>query len=273
MNDEKFGKQVEDLIIYRTTADLKETDTAMTDAEGRSYTTLQSYLERNAERQDKKVYYATDPTAQQAYIDLHTQQGLEVIFLDTFIDTHFVSFLEYNQQEVKFLRVDADLDERLLEKETEAEIVDPKTNKTRSDLVKELFQKALGNNQVTIRTEALKTENAASAPPAMVLLSEELRRLRDMNAMMNQGDFKFPETYTLVVNTNHPLIRNLASLEQGAIIGPGGSSPSQELAEQICHYVYDLALMNQKALDAEGLKSFTERSNQVLTKLTELATR
>jgi molecular chaperone HtpG len=273
MNDEKFGKQVEELIIYRSTADLKETDAAMTDAEGRSYTTLKSYLERNAERQGQKVYYATDAAAQTAYIDLHTQQGLEVIFLDTFIDTHFVSFLEYNQQEVKFLRIDADLDERLLEKETEAEIVDPKTNKTRSDLIKQLFQQSLGNSQVTIRTEALKAENAATTPPAMVLLPEELRRMLEMNALMNQGDLKFPEAYTLLVNTNHPLIRNLATLEQGAIIGPDGASPSQELAEQICRYVFDLALMNQKGFDVEGLKSFTERSNQVLTKLTELATR
>jgi molecular chaperone HtpG len=50
-----------------------------------------------------------------------------------------------------------------------------------------------------------------------------------------------------------------------------GRSPSAELATQICEYVYDLALMAQKGFDAEGMKSFTERSNQVLTRLTELA--
>lgn len=73
------------------------------------------------------------------------------------------------------------------------------------------------------------------------------------------------------MNTSHPLIQNLASLSQGAIIQGGGESPSSQLASMICHHVYDLALMAQKGFDAEGMKDFVERSNQVLTKLTERA--
>jgi molecular chaperone HtpG len=60
-------------------------------------------------------------------------------------------------------------------------------------------------------------------------------------------------------------------LSQGAIIQGGGESPSAQLASMICHHVYDLALMAQKGFDAEGMKDFVERSNQVLTKLTERA--
>jgi molecular chaperone HtpG len=75
----------------------------------------------------------------------------------------------------------------------------------------------------------------------------------------------------LLVNTSHPLIQNLASLSQGAIIQGSGESPSTQLANMICHHVYDLALMAQKGFDAEGMKEFVERSNQVLTKLTERA--
>jgi len=71
-----------------------------------------------------------------------------------------------------------------------------------------------------------------------------------------------------VVNTAHPLIQNLTELSQGSIVQTGGQSPSGELANLICQHVYDLALMAQKGFDAEGMKSFVERSNQVLTRLT-----
>jgi molecular chaperone HtpG len=67
------------------------------------------------------------------------------------------------------------------------------------------------------------------------------------------------------------LIQNLANLSQGTIIQGEGESPSGQLVNLICQHVYDLALMNQKGFDAEGMKSFVERSNQVLTRLTERA--
>jgi molecular chaperone HtpG len=202
---------------------------------------------------------------------MHKSQGLEVLFMDSFIDTHFISFLEREYSDVKFSRVDSDIDETLIDKEKEAEIVDPATNKTRSEQVKEMFQKALNKPKVNIRTEALKSDSAEATPPAIVLLPEALRRMRDMTALLQQQAAEFPEEHVLLVNTSHPLIQNLASLSQGAIIQSGGESPSAQLANMICHHVYDLALMAQKGFDAEGMKDFVERSNQVLTKLTERA--
>ena len=134
-----------------------------------------------------------------------------------------------------------------------------------------MFQKAIGKPKVNIRTEALKSDVAEAAPPAIVLLPEALRRMRDMTALLQQQVAEFPEEHVLLVNTAHPLIQNLANLSQGAIIQGEGESPSAELASMICHHVYDLALMAQKGFDAEGMKEFVERSNQVLTKLTERA--
>ena len=66
------------------------------------------------------------------------------------------------------------------------------------------------------------------------------------------------------------MIQNLLNLNQGAIVTEG-QSPSAELANMICHHVYDLALMAQKGFDADGMKAFVDRSNQVLTKLTDRA--
>ena len=294
LNDDKFKKQIEDILIYRSTYEpttpKPETETpevqvqaeegdlwqdvnpkSETATSTQPYTTLKEYLERNQKRHENRVFYCTEPASQATYVALHKSQGLEVLFMDSFIDTHFISFLEREHQEVKFSRVDSDIDDTLIDKEKEAEIVDPTTNKTRSEQVKELFQKALNKPKVNIRTEALKSDAAEAAPPAIVLLPEDLRRMRDMMALVQQQAAEFPEEHVLLVNTAHPLIQNLANLSQGSIIQGGGESPSAQLASMICHHVYDLALMAQKGFDAEGMKEFVERSNQVLTKLTERA--
>ncbi len=300
LNDDKFKKQVEDIIIYRTTYEggkpqsNPETpavqvqseegdawqDVTPANAESdnpqpelsnskSSYTTLKEYLERNKERHENRVFYCSDEATQATYVQLHISQGLEVLFMDSFIDTHFISFLEREYPDVKFARVDADLDETLIDQDKAGEIVDPKTNKTRSEQIKELFEKAINKPKVNIRTEALKSDNPQGTPPAMVLLPEVLRRLREMTAMMQQQTSEFPEEHILVVNTAHPLIQNLANLSQGTILQGEGESPTGQLVNSICQHVYDLALMTQKGFDAEGMKSFVERSNQVLTHLTE----
>lgn len=226
---------------------------------------MKDYLERAKDRHANRVFYATDEVAQATYIALHQNQGLEVLFLDSFIDTHFISYLEREYTDVKFVRVDADLDASLIDANKSAEIIDPKTNKTRSELVQELFKKYLDKPKVTIRTESL----SGSAPPAMILLPEALRRLRDMTALLQQQKAEFPEEHTLVINTAHPLVENLVSLSQGGIIvQSAGDSPRQELMKNLCQHIYDLALMAQKGFDPESMKAFLDRASMVLTRLT-----
>jgi len=283
LNDDKFKKQVEDILIYRTTAKISDQpkvevqtqegdvwqETAQSNTiDGKTYTTLQEYLERNKARHENRVFYCTDEVTQATYVQLHTSQGLEVLFMDSFIDSHFVSFLEREYSHIKFSRVDAELDDTLIDKD-KSEIVDPTTNQTRGEQIKDLFQKALNKPKLTVRTEALKGD--AAAPPAMVLLPEHLRRMQEMSALLQQQATEFPEEHILLVNTSHPMIQNLISLSQGAIVTGASSSPSAELANMICHHVYDLALMAQKGFNADGMKAFVERSNQVLTKLTDRA--
>ncbi len=288
LNDEKFKEQVKDILIFRTTAKLAAIEEATkvevqteegdawaevsdhkpaTDANGNFYTTLKDYLDRNKDKHENRVFYATDEVSQATYIDLFKGQGLEVLFMDSFIDTHFVPSLENEFSEVKFVRVDADLDDTLLDKEKQSEIVDPATNKTRDDEIKEMFEKALGKPRVNIKPQALKGENS---PPAMVLLPEEARRMQEISALIQQKAMEFPEDHVLMVNTAHPLIQNLLGLSQSTILAADGqASPAGALAEMICNQVYDTALMAQKGFDAEGMKTFVERSNTLLTKLTE----
>ncbi|MEM6450281.1 MAG: molecular chaperone HtpG [Cyanobacteria bacterium P01_D01_bin.105] len=286
LNDDKFKKQVKDYVIFRSTADLagseepkvevetegdewSEVKKPAVDENGAAYTTITEYLERNQEKHENRIYYATDEVSQATYISLLKGQGLEVLFMDSFIDTHFVSFLEQEYSDVKFSRVDADLDDTLIDGDQDSEIVDATTNKTRSEQIKEVFTQALNRPQVTVRTEALKSNDSA-APPAIVLIPEELRRMQEMSAFLQQQGVQFPESHTLLVNTSHPLIQNVANLNQGSIVQTDGSdSPSAQLANLICEQVYDLALMAQKGFDADGMKAFTERSTNLLTQLTE----
>jgi len=300
LNDDKFKKQVEDILVYRTTwdgagqapaasgeasgstpevqvqsaegdawQDVTPAAATPTTTDGPQYTTLKAYLERNKERHPNRIFYCTDEVTQATYVGLHQKQGLEDLFMDSFIDTHFVSFLEREHSDVRFSRVDADLDDTLIDKDKETEIVDPKTNKTRSEQIKDLFAAALNKPKLIIRTEALKSSDVKGTPPAMVLLPEHLRRMQEMNALLQMQNTQFPEDHILLINTAHPLIQNLVALNQGAIVQSEGQSPSAQLASLICHHVYDLALMAQKGFDADGMKAFVERSTQVLTDLTD----
>jgi molecular chaperone HtpG len=288
IRDEKFKKQVEDLIIYRTTyqpdtapvaeAPKVEVQTAGDDAwsnvdnqqknaASEPYTTLQEYLARNKDKRENQVYYCSDPSTQNTFVELYKNQGLEVLFLDSFIDAnYFIPFLEREYSEVKFARVDSELDDTLVEDDKAQEIVDPTTNKTRSELLKELFEKALNKPRVNIKTQAIKSDNPQDTPPAMVLLPEAMRRMQEMAALMQEKTMAVPEDHVLMINTAHPLIQNLLDLNKGTIIQGGDNSNS--MVNLMCNYIYDLALMSQKAFDAEGMKAFIERSNQVLTNLT-----
>jgi molecular chaperone HtpG len=288
IRDEKFKKQVEDLIIYRTTyqpdvAEVAEApkvevqtagddawsnvDNPQNNAASEPYTTLQEYLARNKDKRENQVYYCSDPSTQNTFVELYKNQGLEVLFLDSFIDAnYFIPFLEREYSEVKFARVDSELDDTLVEDDKAQEIVDPTTNKTRSEILKELFEKALNKPRVNIKTQAIKSDNPQDTPPAMVLLPEAMRRMQEMAALMQEKTMAFPEDHVLMINTAHPLIQNLLDLNKGTIIQGGDNSNS--MVNLMCNYIYDLALMSQKAFDAEGMKAFIERSNQVLTNLT-----
>ena len=288
LKNEKFKKQVEDFIIYKTTyqadaateaAPKVEVQTSGDDewsnvsednTPSKPYTTLQEYRDRNKESQENRVFYCSDPSTQGTYVGLYKNQGLEVLFLDSFIDTnYFIPFLEREHSDLKFARVDSELDKNLVEDDKAQEIVDPTTNKTRNETIKEIFEKALNKPKVNIKTQSIKSEDPQGTPPAMVLLPEAMRRLQEMTALMQEKTMAFPEEHVLLINTSHPLIENILDLNKGAIVDASGHSQSGELVNLMCLHVYDLALMAQKAFDAEGMKAFVERSNKVLTRLTQ----
>jgi molecular chaperone HtpG len=243
MRDDKFFDKVKDQVIYRTTGEHK-------------YATLPEYLERAEESHAKKVYYANDEAAQATYLKLFKSQGIEVLLLDTLIDSHFIQFLEMKNSDVKFERVDSDVTENLLEEKRKVELAGPDEQKQQTEQAKKVFEKALKTDGLSIRVENLKDASV----PGMILLSEQTRRFKEMTRMMSKegelGDM-FAE-HTLMVNLKSPVVQNILGLDKA-----GRSEDATMLIEQI----YDLAMLTHKAFDKEHMEAFLERSNKILEKL------
>ena len=273
MEDEKFADQVADLVLFGTSASPTEQEPGEGESidpipgeGGKAYTTLAGYRTRLDAANDKRILYCTDEAGQAGALALWKSQGAEVLLADTFIDTQFIPWLEYRHEELKFQRVDSELDESLREKESEISDADGKDS---SEKLRDLFKAALANDKVTIQVQALKGDNS---PAALILLPEQMRRINDMGALMEQRLPGLPDHHVLLVNRKHPLVEGLLKLSAGSVIttgGSGGSSPSQQLADDLGRHVYELARLAVGGLEPNELAGFQQRSSDLMGKLME----
>ena len=260
MEDEKFAEQVSELILFATTAAAGEGDDADPIAcDGRAFTTLEGYRSRLAADQNKRVLYSTDDVAQAGALNLWTSQGAEVLKLETVIDTQFIPWLEHRHEELTFQRVDSELDESL--KDNDAELTD-QDGTTESDRLRDLIKAALANDKVTVQVQALKAEGA---PPAMILLPEQMRRLNDMGALMEQRLPGLPEHHVLLVNRRHPLVEGMLKLRAGGVlVGAAETSPTASLAEDVARHLYDMARLGVGGLEPNELAGFQTSSAELM---------
>ena len=260
MEDEKFAEQVSELILFATTAAAGEGDDADPIAcDGRAFTTLEGYRSRLAADQNKRVLYSTDDVAQAGALNLWTSQGAEVLKLETVVDTQFIPWLEHRHEELTFQRVDSELDESL--KDNDAELTD-QDGTTESDRLRDLIKAALANDKVTVQVQALKAEGA---PPAMILLPEQMRRLNDMGALMEQRLPGLPEHHVLLVNRRHPLVEGMLKLRAGGVlVGAAETSPTASLAEDVARHLYDMARLGVGGLEPNELAGFQTSSAELM---------
>ena len=250
MKEEKLYDKVKDILLLKTTDGV--------------YETVAEYLEKNKEKHENVIYFATDTNQQAQYIRLFKEQGLEAAIMDTPVDKPFVSFLEYKNQDIKLKvqRVDADIDS--LQEKEDAEISEAKkhADEFEANQMQELFRTAVANEKLHVKLEALKAEKVS----AMILLSEESRRMMEMmEAYANNEEFKamfanMKPDETLVLNKNNKLVKALLSM--------AGKEEKKEDAALLCHQLYDLALMSHRPLTSEEMTAFIDRSNLLLEKLT-----
>lgn len=231
LRDEKFYEKVKDVIIYK-------------DIDGK-YLTLDEYLDG---KEEKDVYYVSDPQTQSQYINMFKNQGLNAVVLPSMMDTHFISLVEMKQTGVKFKRIDSAIND--ISDNTEK---DDSTKEQEEKLI-EKFKNEIKDDTLKIEVQSLKDDSI----PAVILLGEQSRRMQEMykaygQQMAGMADM-FHDEFTLVLNSNNSLIKKIDTL-------------NDEDANLVIDHVYDLAKISHSPLPAEQMTKFIERSNKLLEKL------
>lgn len=234
MRDRKVYDKLKDIVLMET-------------VDG-DYVSLKEYLETASEKDGKKVvYYATDKKQQAVYINMFKNEGINVVVLADFIDNNYMSIVEQSEENVKFLRIDAEADALKTDGES-----------AENEKVKELFAKISGNDTMKITFMPLKDTKI----PALLNIDEESRRFSEMMKMYAAASKKMqedlPQQATLVLNTENALIKKLeTNCENGA----------SDIDEAIARQIYTLALIGQRQLTAAELESFLDNSYGLLEKL------
>lgn len=151
--------------------------------------------------------YTTDPVAQYNYIKAANDKGYSVLLMDGQLDNHFVGLLEHKLEKTTLTRVDADVIDRLIRKDS-GRTVD--LSSTQRNILTSLFQNSVPEVEkamFTVQFEALD----ANDMPIIITQNEFMRRMKDMAAMQPGMNFygEMPDSYNLVVNTSAPLIENI----------------------------------------------------------------
>ena len=228
LKDEKFYDRIKSSLLFKSVSG--------------NYKTLENCLENNEE---KKIYYANDIEQQSVYINMFKNENIDVVIMDKVLDNQFISLLEYKNDGVKFLRVDASSDALKTDSEGKED-----------EALEKLFREVSGRENLKVTLSALKDKTV----PAVLNISEEARRFNDMLKMYgmyngkDMADKQAPEEFTLSLNSESPIIEKLKNLDEDA---------SKTVAKQI----FNLALLSQRRLTAEELSEFVKDSYSVLEKL------
>ena len=265
MEDEKFADQVEDLVLFATSASESSDESGDPIAGSEhAFTTLDGYKSRLAS-DEKRILYCTDEVSQSAPLNLWTSQGREILFAETVIDSQFIPWLEARRDDLSFQRVDAELDDSL--KEEQPEISDG-DGETKSENLRKLIKNALSNDKVTIQVQSLKS--GTDGPAALILLPEQMRRMNDIGALMDQRLPGLPDHHVLLVNQKHPLVEGLLKLKAGGVIvGDSNQSPSELLARDLALHLYETAKLSVGGLDPRELANYQTKNLKLMSQLME----
>jgi len=267
IEDDKFAELVRDNIIFETKLSSnfdtkKELETkSLIKHKDKYFTTLSNYQVRNKDIDKNKVIYFTDEISQSNALNLWLSNDREVIKADPIIDTQFLPWLESKNENLQFHRVDSEINEDLDKESTE--IVD-KDGKSSSENLKEIISKSLNDEKVTVKIQSINSKNA---PPAMILLPEQMRRISDMGAYMEQKIPGLPEYHVLLVNKEHPLIKGLENLSNKKIILNNNVAEEDSLANKIANQVYNMAKLSVGGLDQKQIANLQMDNASLITEL------
>ena len=237
IKDEDFYSKVKDIIIYK---DLDGAFKTLQEFVGKPVEEGESKTEDKEEKKEPStIYYVSDEVGQAQYIAMFKGAGLNAIVCDTFIDPHFVSYLEYKESgRYKFLRIDADVDAALKASESNEE-----ANK---ELV-EAFKNALSNKTISVKAEAFKNAEI----PAVINVSEFSRRFGEMNAFYGLAGADADRDMTIVINTTNIAVKALLGL-------------TADKQAFVANQIYYMAMLSYKKLSPDEMKAFIENNMSLL---------
>lgn len=218
----------------------------LTNTKGEFYT-LEEYKNKVSAAQTDKdgqlVYlYANEPQKQDFYIQAAAKRGYDVLQMDSPIDKHFVSYLEYKLEKTNLKRVDSDVMDNLIKTSDAPQhlLTEDETKK-----VKDIFEKAVSKPNMKVEVESVSPDEL----PVTVTMDEMSRRMKEMAEMNGMAMFgAMPETYKVGINGNHALVSRI--LKAG----------TEDEQVRIARHAFDLALLSQDMLKGEDLTNFLNRS-------------
>lgn len=239
ISDEKFYEKASKFSLLKTT-----------DNKYYTFEEFEALVKPTQTNKDNKLIYlyATNVQEQHAYIDAAKSRGYEVLLMETMLDPHYINNLESKFKDCSFVRVDSDTVDKLIKKE---ENTVSKITEEQQKVLQPIIEGAISKDQFTVAFENLSEKDS----PMLITRPEFMRRMKDMN-QMGGGSAGFygnmPDMYTLVINSNHPLITK--------ILDEKDPVKQSSLAKQTA----DLALLSQGLLKGEQLTNFIKRSVELI---------
>lgn len=158
--------------------------------------------------------YATNKEDQYTYIEAAKQKGYSVLLFDGQLDVPMINLLEQKLEKCRFTRVDADIVDKLIAKENQKESDVVGNDKDCLTYVFKSQMPAIDKTEFVVDVQALGEDGA----PLMITQNEFMRRMKDMSQFQPGMGFysQFPDSYTLVLNTDHSLIKDVLKSTQEA---------------------------------------------------------
>lgn len=181
------------------------------DVDGK-YFTFEEYKQLIKDGQTDKdgqlIYlYANNKEEEYSYIEAAKDKGYSVLLLDGQLDVPVVSMLEQKFEKSRFMRVDSDIIDRLIVKE---DVKKTELDSDKADNLSAAFRSQmpkLNKVEFNIEVQALGENNM----PVMITQSEYMRRMKDISRFQSGMSFyaQMPDSYSLVLNSDHQLIKNI----------------------------------------------------------------
>ena len=234
LSEEKFYEKAQKFALLKNTEGV--------------YSTLEEYAEKvkvaQTDKDNRVIYlYTTNIEEQHSFIETAKERGYDVIVFDSPIDSHYINQLEQKLGNTSFVRVDADVIDKIIKKE---ESQPSKLTEEEQNTLKTIVEETVPKEKFTVVFESLSEKDA----PMLITKPEFMRRMKDMSAMGGGMAFygSMPEMHNLVVNSNHPLISKILN------------EKDLDKKKQLTKQTADLAMLSQGLLKGEELTKFIKRS-------------